>query len=58
MPAEKINVIERKSKVWLNQSEKIASFHQISNGVPREFLDEKKFRSFIEELMDKGYRFE
>jgi hypothetical protein len=48
----------RKNRIWLDQREKIASFHPLAGGVLREFPDARLFQRFLDELMEKGYRFQ
>jgi len=44
--------------VWLNEANRIASFHQVEGYQSRTFTSHDFFISFLHSLQEQGYRFQ
>jgi len=44
--------------IWLNEAEKIASFHAEGDYQLMDFLDYNQYQSYIMALQNSGYRFQ
>lgn len=45
-------------QLWVNEEEKIASFHEIEGGKLAEFMASKPFQSYLDNLVSHSYRFQ
>lgn len=45
-------------RVWLNEKQKIASFHELRSGTLREFWNSELFYQYLFALSDQWYAFE
>jgi hypothetical protein len=46
------------TSLWLDETQKIASFHEMDGGARMDFQDQKRYRSFLDGLVDQRYRFQ
>lgn len=44
--------------VWLNERERIVSFHAVKGYARRDFAAYEPFLSFLQSLLEQGYRFQ
>ena len=45
-------------QIWVNEEEKVASFHEIENGRLAVFMTSKLFQSYLDDLASHFYRFQ
>lgn len=45
-------------QIWVNEEEKIASFHEIEGGKLAEFMTSEPFQSYLDDLVSHFYRFQ
>ena len=44
--------------VWLDEKKRIASFHFVDGYTRKDFLNGDAFMSFLQSLLERGYRFQ
>jgi hypothetical protein len=45
-------------QIWVNEEDKIASFHEIKGGKLTEFATSGLFQSYLDDLVSRFYRFQ
>lgn len=48
----------REYSVWVDEVEKIASFHEVDNSAPMYFEQHETFLDYLSLLTTRGYRFQ
>jgi hypothetical protein len=56
--ATSLKMLIKQSCVWVEPKEKIASFHELSGGMPMQFGDEEIFLAFLDGLINNHYKFQ
>ena len=51
-------IMRNENTVWLDEKQKIASFHYVSGYKKREFLRREIFIQYLQSLQECGYRFQ
>ena len=49
---------KNENTVWLDEKQRIASFHYVSGYEKREFLRRESFIRYLQSLQEYGYRFQ
>ena len=50
--------MKNENTVWLDEQERIASFHYVSGYKKREFLRRDVFIRYLQTIVEEGYRFQ
>jgi hypothetical protein len=56
--ATSLKMLIKQSCVWVDPKAKVASFHELTGGMPMQFGDEEIFLAFLDGLINNHYKFQ